>query len=164
MKIGTKSLLFGVHQFIWHPLTVTLAWKKLYHTWPSFKELLCIIVHDWGYWGSDNIDGTVGELHPQRSAQIIKFLGKKYVDLVVLHSRHLARSLNRTPSKLCWADKLSITFDPWWFYLCRAKLSGELKEYRTRAASPKYVGIDRTDKEWYFWLRDKFLRLVSENA
>ncbi|MCK5235828.1 MAG: hypothetical protein KAR06_02490, partial [Deltaproteobacteria bacterium] len=60
--VGTKSLLFGVHQFIWHPITVLIAWCKLYG-WPTWPELVCIIVHDWGYWGKPNMDGPEGEKH-----------------------------------------------------------------------------------------------------
>jgi len=47
MKVGTKSLLWGVHQIFWHPLTVTLAWRELYKKWPSWKEFVCIFIHDW---------------------------------------------------------------------------------------------------------------------
>ena len=43
MKVGTKSLLFGVHQLLWHPLTVWLGWIKLYKKPPSFKEAVCIL-------------------------------------------------------------------------------------------------------------------------
>lgn len=161
MTVGSKSLLFGVHQFIWHPITVLLAWRYLYKSWPNWKELICIFIHDWGYWGCDTIDGTVGEQHPYFAARLVSRLGPEYAEMVLLHSRHLAAKLEREPSKLCWADKYSIHYDPWWFYLFRAKLSGELKEYRTRA-SGKYVGKDRTDREWYDWLRDKLTRKVLE--
>lgn len=68
MTTGTKSLLFGVHQFLWHPLTVLLAWVYLYRSFPNPKELLCIFVHDWGYWGCPNMDGPEGERHPERAA------------------------------------------------------------------------------------------------
>lgn len=30
MKIGTRSLLYGAHQFMLHPLFLALAWRKLY--------------------------------------------------------------------------------------------------------------------------------------
>lgn len=38
MNVGTKSLLFGVHQFIWHPITVTLAWHRLREAGPSHES------------------------------------------------------------------------------------------------------------------------------
>ena len=46
--------------------------------------------------------------------------------LVLLHSRRYAKVHGLEPSKLCWADKLSIMYDPEWFYLLRARASGEL--------------------------------------
>ena len=67
MKIGTKSLLFGVHQFFWHPLTVYWAWKRLYGR-PSLREFVCIFVHDWGYWRAGDMDGAIGGLHPELGA------------------------------------------------------------------------------------------------
>lgn len=33
MRIGTKSILFGVHQFIWHPVTVYIAWRNKGMLW-----------------------------------------------------------------------------------------------------------------------------------
>jgi hypothetical protein len=105
LQKGTKSLLFGVHQFFWHPATVLIAWIGLYG-WPSWKEVICIIVHDWGYWGSPNMDSEEGECHPEIGARIAGTLfGRDYYDLCLLHSRHYARKVNREPSRLCWAAR-----------------------------------------------------------
>ena len=60
MKMGTKSLLFGVHQFFIHPLMVLLAWIVLYRSFPGLKELVCIFIHDWGYWGKADLKGEEG--------------------------------------------------------------------------------------------------------
>ena len=47
-----------------------------------------------------------GMNHPELGAKIAGSLfGDAYYDLVLLHSRRLARELGATPSKLCWADK-----------------------------------------------------------
>ena len=173
MKTGTKSLLFGVHQFIWHPVTVFLAWHELYG-FPNWKELVCIIIHDWGYWGSPNMDGAEGERHPEFAANLaLKYLDhptvendldSHYYALCLFHSRHYAkRNFNATPSKLCWADKLSIKYDPWWFYLPRAWLSGELKEYRALHAG---MGEDfKTHREWYFWASERAIKMgAAQNS
>jgi len=158
MKTGTKSLLFGVHQFVWHPITVTLAWRKLYGEWPSIGMLCAIVIHDWGYWGSPNMDGPEGELHAERSSKLaLKWLGPYYQLQVLCHSRHYAKAHNLTPSDLCWADKYSIRYDPWWLYLPRAWLSGELKEYRSLHES---VGENfKTHREWYFWACERGTRM-----
>jgi hypothetical protein len=124
MKIGTKSLLFGVHNIIWHPITVIIAWIKLYHKFPSFKELICILIHDIGYFGCANMDGQEGQAHPEAAAKIVKKWGAYYYELCLYHSRHYAHAAGAEPSKLCWADKLSIAYDPYLFYITRPFVRG----------------------------------------
>ncbi len=163
MKTGTKSLLFGVHQFMWHPFTVWLAWIWLYRRPPSFKETVCIIIHDWGYWGCADMDDEEGERHPLRGALIAERLfGWDYYRLCFLHSRHYARSYQQEPSLLCWADKLSILFEPWWLYLPRALASGELHGYRDLAANAGFIPLSATHREWHQWIRDRLSTLGRE--
>ena len=69
MNIGTKSILFGVNQFIIHPIMVVWAWRMLYRQWPRLHEWCAIITHDLGYWGSPDMDGTEGEKHPAYAAR-----------------------------------------------------------------------------------------------
>ncbi len=160
MKVGTKSLLFGVHQFIWHPITVLLAWRKLFGR-PGWREVVCIIIHDWGYWGCPNMDGEEGEKHPELGARIAgRLFGEKYHDLCLYHSRHYARTAGAEPSKLCWADKLSIRYEPWWLYLPRAFLSGELFEYRRVAGS--YLPEDRKHREWFRWVKSRLVKIGEQ--
>ena len=157
MKVGTKSLLFGVHQFLWHPITVLMAWWKLYGR-PGWREVVCIIIHDWGYWGSPNMDGEEGEKHPELGARIAgRLFGEKYHDLCLYHSRHYTRTAGAEPSKLCWADKLSIMYEPWWWYLPRAFMSGELFEYRRVASS--YLPMDRKHREWFMWVKSRLVKI-----
>lgn len=162
MKVGTKSLLFGVHQFVWHPITVFIAWCKLYGR-PSWKEIVCMIIHDWGYWGKPNMDGIEGEKHPEVGANIAyRLFGSEYFSLCLLHSRHYARNVKREPSRLCWADKLSHLYEPTWFYLFRARLSGELKEYRKVAADAGFIPLSTSDKEWFTWVKARLVKLGQE--
>lgn len=162
MNVGTKSILFGVHQFIWHPITVYMAWKELYGR-PTWKEIICIIIHDWGYWGSPNMDGVEGERHPEWAAKVVsKYLGQEYEILCLFHSRHYARIYDATPSKLCWADKLSIKHEPAWWYLFRARLSGELKEYRENAHRSGHVPKAAKDRSWFNWIKWKLQKLGEE--
>ncbi len=164
MKVGTRSLFFGVHQVFWHPLTVLLAWQYLYG-WPSWKEFICIVIHDWGYWGRPNMDGLEGERHPEYGARIAgKLFGTEYYYLCLLHSRHYAKNTNREPSRLCWADKLSIRYDPWWFYLLRAWGSGELKEYRLRAAKAGAVPLNVSNRKWFHTIREVLARQGLERG
>lgn len=158
MRLGTKSLLFGVHHFLWHPITVLRAWVDLYGR-PNMKELICIFIHDWGYWGCSEMDGRTGSQHPIRGAKIAGWLfGQEYYDLCVLHSRTLSDALGMPPSKLCWADKLSMAYDPRWFYLLRASATGEIKEYRENSRS--LFGLWNTNEDWFDWLQEKLVMLV----
>lgn len=154
MKLGTKSLLFGVHQFIWHPITVAKAWRHINGRWPCWRTTICIIVHDWGYWGCAEMDGKEGEQHPRRGAAIASWLLDEPEDTTWLnfclgHSRTMARILNIEQSKLCGPDKLSIAFDPAPFYIFRARLTGELAEYRTNAERNGFMPAVVPDRVWH---------------
>ena len=188
MQRGTKSLLFGVHQFIWHPFTVFCAWVMLYKRMPNIKEAICIFIHDWGYWGKPDMDGKEGEQHPIWAADVAhRFLDTsyrepihgfsmdgnfeisgrlvkdtKYRDLCLYHSRHFARHTGHNVSDLCHADKLSILFEPWWWYLPRAWASGELAEYRKVAANAGFVSLQVSHRQWFAWVKDRLLTLARE--
>jgi hypothetical protein len=163
MKMGTKSVLFGVHAFWWHPITVLFAWYELYGI-PSWKKLICIFVHDLGYWGKPNMDGKEGEEHPELGANFAhKYLDRAivkehefwYYNFCLYHSRTTAKNNNVEPSELCWADKLSIKYDPCWFYLLRAKLSGELNEYRSDAIKIGGITHNTSNKNWFIWAKHR---------
>jgi len=130
MKIGTKSVLFGVHQFIWHPITVLLAWIDLYG-FPKPWELFCILIHDLGYIGKKEMDGPEGDTHPELGALIAgKIFGERARLECLGHSRSYCLEKQLPISRLCWADKWSPMFDPTHFYWFRGTLSGEIGEYR----------------------------------
>ncbi|NOS67800.1 MAG: hypothetical protein HOO67_05565 [Candidatus Peribacteraceae bacterium] len=191
MKIGTKSLLFGVHQFIVHPVVVGRAWRALYGRWPNLNEWIAIVVHDWGYWGLPNMDGPEGQLHPSRSAKVAFFVGKwawklknlfrpavrdtpgadihyglRCAMMVLLHSREMVRltreqfgDLSVNPSTLCWPDKYSVCFESKWFYLLRARLSGEIHEFRANAVKSGKVSPESSAGDWLDWYRSYIYRL-----
>lgn len=183
MNVGTKSLLFGVHQFLWHPWTVGRAYRHIYKRWPTFEEWLCILVHDWGYWGSENMDGEQGKKHPERGALIactlvyywyrLKFVLSrkiKYKHLIALmyagdafertlyHSSHYVRMHGAKPSSLYLPDKVSILFEPRWWYLLRAKLSGEIYEY---IENSPFKELNVHPIIWYFWYRNSVKRKLQ---
>ena len=161
MKLGKRSLLFGVHQFLLHPIIVYIAWFKLYGC-PSWKETICIIIHDWGYWFCSDIDGPEGEYHPEFGAKLAeRWLGEEYRDLCLYHSRTYARKAGKEPSLLCWADKLSIIIEPWWLYLPRAWMSRELKEYRIRAAASEKIPSTASHREWYKWIQSYMQHVIE---
>jgi len=103
------------------------------------------------------MDGANGMRHPEVGAALVGvLLGDAHRELVLLHSRRYAREHGRAPSKLCWADKLSIVYEPNWFYIMRARASGELDEYRRQALN--WIGPDRSDREWLLWVKRRFAK------
>jgi hypothetical protein len=165
VKLGTRSLLFGVHAFWWHPVTVYRAWLHLYGRRPTLVETFCIFVHDFGYWGCGTMDGRDGLLHPMRGSWIARrIFGEKAGDLVLYHSRNFAQLVGREPSALCWPDKLSIVYDPVWFYLIRARLSGEIREYHLNAIKVGFVPWWSTQRDWLTKLRGHLEEMSRREA
>ena len=159
MNIGTKSILFGVHQFLIHPWFVALAWWKLYGfpcdipLWASF------FVHDIGYYGKPNLDGEEGETHPELGAKIMNKLfdsarnpygGRYWYFLCLLHSRFYSKKLGVPFSRLCVADKLAVYLTPRWLYLIQANLTGEIKEYM----QGKNARTPSRNKSQWEWITD----------
>lgn len=130
MKVGTKSLLFGVHAIWLHPFFVLAGWHRLYG-WPNFLQAwVAIVVHDWGYWGKPNMDGPEGETHVELGGRIMQFLFRGiWGDWTRRHSRSWSVANNTTVSQLCYADKMAFVLTPCWLYLFLARLSGEVDEY-----------------------------------
>ena len=142
MKTGTKSVLFGVHCFLIHPWFVALGWWKLYgfpfdpHLWVAF------FVHDLGYFGCEHMDDAKGEKHVEFGARLMaRWFDREQTstlwveltdeitqgiplgywgELCLFHSRFYAKKYSHLPSRLCYADKLVPSLEPWWFYLPRA--------------------------------------------
>lgn len=137
---GTKTLLFGTHQFILHPIFVLAAWLILYGSWPKFYELCAIVTHDLGYWGQPNIDGPEGERHPKIIADIWhdgiwkedETFRMRVAQEILGHSRFYANSARLPISKLFYADKLAVSLYPNILYLLLGTLSGEINEYIKR--------------------------------
>ena len=74
MKVGTKSVIFGVHCFLIHPWFVAMAWWRLYGFPWDPRLWVAFFVHDLGYWGKPNMDGPEGEMHPALGGRIMHFL------------------------------------------------------------------------------------------
>lgn len=164
MRIGTKTLLYGNHQFILHPLMVGIAWVRIYHKLPNPKEAICIAIHDWGYWGKPNIDGPEGEQHPYWAANWAeKYLGFKYLELCQYHSSFLAKKHDAPVSRLCLPDKYGVIMTPLWLLVLLGRLTGETTEYRN---APKYAHDKRqniSDYQLYKQFREHYLTKVIPN-
>lgn len=192
--------MFGVHQFLLHPLFVTLGWRRCYDRWPTWWELLVIVVHDWGYWGCDDMDGPCGKLHPELGARLsgnwvfrLEFARRRLRPralywrlrqwwggnvvapeicrqaaynaairlafqawcLAALHSASYAEKFGWPRSNLFLPDKVSVLYEPSWFYLLRSWLTGEIDEYVANNPHP-------TRRAWLRWFKQNVRSKVEE--
>lgn len=168
MTRGTLSWLHGAHHWWIHTAYVVRAWVWLYGRIPTWRQLLAMVLHDIGYLGCTDIDGDDGTEHPWRSYPLVKLLaGEDAADLVLCHSRTMCRIWRLEPSLLCWADKLATSM---WLaerpesYIRRTRRTGELAEYRQRAADDGFLAIDEPDTAWAEQLAEHHLRLAVFHA
>ena len=161
MTTGTKSVLFGAHQFLLHPWFVAWGWWTLYGFPFDPRLWVAFFVHDLGYIGKPNMDGPEGELHPYLGARIMAVLFDRpfrrrmngiyglgpWGHFCLLHSRYYAKSLGKQPSRLCMADKLAIALTPGWLYLPMVLATGEVHEYMAHAKHRVVGNINITDDE-----------------
>ena len=191
MRLGTKSLLFGVHQFLLHPFFVAAAWWQLYG-WRSvvmcteskcracdlrttslwdWRLWLGFFAHDMGYWGSPDMDGKQGEQHPIRGAQLLAHRfrgGATWLYFMACHSRFLAKQLGHRPSALCMADKLSMALYPTWLYLLLANATGEIREYmrdaqKNLAKNGAMADAVTSQREWFERVKTYVREYVAEH-
>lgn len=173
MKVGTKSVLFGAHQFLVHPIFVCLAWTRLYGFPKDPRLWIAFFIHDLGYFGKPNMDGPEGAFHPYFAACLMgRLFGRKWHDFCLYHSRFIAKAAGKPFSRLCVADKLAVALEPWWLYLPRAILTGEIREYmalakaRTKAGEPKFAGMNAYSdlrRQWFCDAQEYLRRWVSEH-
>lgn len=150
LPIGTRSLLFGSHQFILHPIYVAKGWKKVYGSYPkNWRMYVVFVVHDWGYWGLEEMEGFTALYHPTTGANIAgKLLGYSPLPknllardwnsgtwwaLSAYHSRAYAKHMGADPSLLMIPDKLATVLLPSWLLGLMYFLSGEHEHYREHA-------------------------------
>ena len=149
--VGTRSVLFGVHNPLWHGPTVWAGYYQLYGRDAfSLPVIAACFLHDIGYFGKPNMDGPEGDEHPTLGANVMHYLfddpyidhqwSGRWHDFTLYHSRHFAKKAGRPYSRLAVADKLAIALTPWWFYLPLATLSGEIKGYMAMAKVQVRVG------------------------
>lgn len=141
MSVGTKSVLFGAHQFLLHPLFVALAWWRLYGFPWDPRLWVAFFVHDLGYWGKPNMDGPEGESHVLLGARVMRRLfGPDWEWFCACHSRFWAKREGRRISRLCVADKFSIVITPEWISVPMMLATGEMGEYQKLARQSGQAG------------------------
>jgi hypothetical protein len=146
-----------------HPVLVLIAWRKLYRTWPTFWEMVAIVIHDWGYFGKPNMDGPEGESHPIWAYRwLLKRDRYEEANQCLFHSRFFAKKEGRIPSELCFADKLANALVPAKLYVLMTEATGELKEY---LEATKHESVRHSTNSEDFVLRFRgVVRLVLLNS
>lgn len=116
---GTVSVLIGAHSII-HSYYVCKAWKVLYKECPSIKEIICILLHDIGYVGTNYYSNNSNEGHAELGAKIAGLLfGRKYWLLTLGHSSAACSKFGIEKSKLEAPDDYSWIIAPmWWHKFC----------------------------------------------
>jgi len=126
MTEGTRSLFFGCHQFLLHPLWVIIAWRLEYKTFPKWWEIICIFLHDIGicqrqYLSDDRAKVGHWRLGSDLSGEIVGRLtnwrGEMWYKAVCLCAGHCPEESTFSESKLSRADKRSWLVAPmWWLW------------------------------------------------
>ncbi|MFX1340841.1 MAG: HD domain-containing protein [Promethearchaeota archaeon] len=103
MTEGTISVLLAEHNII-HSILVIIAWKKLYGKMPKFWQIVCIFLHDIGYFGRNFMTEKNIENHEILGAKIAKILfNKKGYQFVLGHrSKNKPNSLLEAPDDYSW--------------------------------------------------------------
>ena len=79
MRVGTKSVLFGVHAVWIHPFFVAWAWWRLFgFPWDS-RLWLAFLLHDIGYLRKREMDSFEGEQHVVLGGRIMGWLFGPFV-------------------------------------------------------------------------------------
>ena len=158
-----------------HPITVGIAWWKLYGPPLDPRLWIAFLVHDLGYLGKSSVEGPIGETHVELGAHIMQALfGASWGEFCRRHSRYYARSRGLRISRLCVADKLAFVLTPGWLYLPLARASGELAEYmewsRERQPGSEYFTPAESarlrssnPREWLDGLQSYTYRWVCKN-
>jgi hypothetical protein len=158
LKLGTRSVLYGAHCFLFHWFFVAKAWHQLYG-WRAVRDRyvgmvslkdprlwLAFLVHDIGYIGKPKMDDAEGETHPVAGSLILqKLFGMNWGLFSLLHSRYYAKTLQFQPSLLCVADKLALALTPAWLYLPLVRATGEIEEYMRMDLQRRAMGENRRE-------------------
>lgn len=148
MRVGTKSVLFGVHSVLLHPWFVAFAFFRLYGFPWDARLWFAFLVHGLGYLHKREMEGSEGERHVELGGRIMRTLfGPEWGAFTLAHSRYWAKRNGQRYSRLCVADKLAFVLTPPWLYLPMARATGELWEYMQRSAERQAGGERFTAEE-----------------
>lgn len=112
---GTISVLYGTHSII-HIYYVIRSWIILYKKWPSFSELICIILHDVGHIGKNYLSNYDKKKEHWRLGAYIAFILFGFDKYYLLKGHCPSQSGHHINKKLFKADKYSWYIAHRWFH------------------------------------------------
>ncbi len=131
MTEGTRSFLFGCHQFFVHPLCVLIAWRLEYREFPKWWEFISIFFHDIGVCGRQYLSDDKAKIgHWKKGAHLANKITRKFYKrkqhafygwyAYCMCAGHCPEESGSRQSKLSRADKRSWLVAPmiwlWWNY------------------------------------------------
>lgn len=174
MTEGTKSYLFGCHQFFLHPLWILFAWRLEYGSWPRLWEIICIFLHDVGICGRQYMsDDEAKAGHWQLGGVIaqqfflawgLPKIARRSFDFIAGHCPHesgFPKSMMFRPDKRSylvapmwwkwwnyWVEGFKITNPVVWTELVRENLESEVPmEHHELYLSSKEPGREHSKTE-----------------
>lgn len=94
------------------------------------QDVMCLLDQGWELSREEDNNEWV-PAHVALGIQLIWMQRREttWRDFCLYHSRFYANRNGEQISRLCVADKLAISLEPWWLYIPRVWLTGEAKEY-----------------------------------
>lgn len=135
MKQGTWSVLFGCHSVI-HSILVIIAWVRLYKRLPNWWQLVCILFHDIGHWGTDYLDDVEAKRRHYIKGAIwaTRLFGQKGFLFVAGHDRY-----SGVPeSELLKPDKYAWYIAPTWWLLSNQIFEPKLRMGYSRMGAVRH--------------------------
>ena len=107
MRVGTKSVIFGVHAILVHPFFVAYAWSRLFGFPWDPRLWFAFLVHDLGYIGKANMEGREGQQHVVLGGRIMGWLfGPEWRDFTCAIRGIGRRELVRSTRSYAWRTSL----------------------------------------------------------
>jgi predicted HD phosphohydrolase len=167
MTEGTKSYLFGCHQFLIHPLCVLFAWVKIYRRCPEPWQVVCIFLHDIGHIGKQYLSNYEDKKnHWFLGAQIAGMLfGAKGILFVAGHTKQSRYSR----SALFLPDKVSWLIAPRWWLRSNRLIEKQLsvistEEFQRNVADNIRNGCRRGTHDIYLDYSARSIREIKERV
>jgi hypothetical protein len=112
MRVGTKSVIFGVHAVWIHPFFVAWAWYQLNGFPWDFRLWVAFFVHDAGYLFKRDMEGFDGQRHVLLGGRIMGWLFDAYWRDFLLPFEALGKARRQKVLKALLGGQARVRLDP----------------------------------------------------